>query len=54
MRPVVLTLVLAVVCTGAAASGAAAPPTRSLLNYGDSLAVGTGSFLEPYLGLVCP
>ena len=49
MRPVVLTLVLAVVCTGAAASGTAAPPTRSLLNYGDSLAVGTGSFLEPYL-----
>ena len=49
MRPVVLTLVLAVVCTAAAASGTAAPPTRSLLNYGDSLAVGTGSFLEPYL-----
>jgi hypothetical protein len=49
MRAVLLTLVLAVSCTGAAASGSAAPPPRSLLNYGDSLAVGTGSFLAPYL-----
>jgi hypothetical protein len=49
MRAAALVLAVAVMCVVASSSGTAATPSRSLLNYGDSLAVGTGSFLEPYL-----
>jgi hypothetical protein len=48
MRRTAFLLAVAVICVAASGSGTAAPP-RTLLNYGDSLAVGTGSFLEPYL-----
>jgi hypothetical protein len=49
MRAAALVLAVAVVSVVASSSGTAATQSRSLLNYGDSLAVGTGSFLEPYL-----
>jgi lysophospholipase L1-like esterase len=49
MRAAALVLAVAVVCVAASGSGTAATPAHTLLNYGDSLAVGTGSFLEPYL-----
>ena len=48
MRVAALALTIALCCVGAAGSGTASPPP-TLLNYGDSLAVGTGWFLEPYL-----
>jgi lysophospholipase L1-like esterase len=48
MRAAGLVLAVAISCVVASGSGTAAPP-RTLLNYGDSLAVGTGSFLGPYL-----
>ena len=48
MRAVLLVLVLALVCVVASASSEAAA-SRTLLNYGDSLAVGTGLFLPPLL-----
>ena len=49
MRAAALVLAVAVVSVVASSLGTAATPSRTLLNYGDSLAVGTGSFLEPYL-----
>jgi hypothetical protein len=48
MRGAVLTLVLGLACAAAAASGEAGT-SRALLNYGDSLAVGTGLFIRPLL-----
>ena len=47
MRALGLTLALALACAASAARADAAP--RSVLNYGDSLAVGTGLFLRPLL-----
>jgi hypothetical protein len=48
MRGVVLTLVLVLACAASAASGDAGT-SRTLLNYGDSLAVGTGLYIKPLL-----
>jgi lysophospholipase L1-like esterase len=48
MRGAILTLVLGLACAAAAASGEAGT-SRALLNYGDSLAVGTGLFIRPLL-----
>lgn len=49
MRAVALTVVLLVTLAGAASAGRSDVPERSVLNYGDSLAVGTGLFLRPLL-----
>jgi lysophospholipase L1-like esterase len=49
MRAAALTVVLLVTVAGAASAGRSDMGERSVLNYGDSLAVGTGLFLRPLL-----